>query len=233
MIVSSPLILSHDVNNETVSEAIWDIVANSEAIAVNQAYEGDSGGLFEASEQLVQLNDIFGWQAYPGTDNPPKMVEVWVPSSQFLSKPVGEGKVAVLLLNSDNQTSHLTLRFSTIPETPCDEDKKCHVRDLWNHENLGEFQGSWSTTVEPHDSAFILLEAATARTVSPSKTSNHPSFKNMKFLLTSTVIGLLVILLCSIFSRIRGRNDREYKMTDALDADGAQPLEQETLGTFT
>ena len=35
-IVSSPLTLSHDVNNDTVMDQIWDYIANPEAIAVNQ-----------------------------------------------------------------------------------------------------------------------------------------------------------------------------------------------------
>ena len=42
-IVSSPLILSHDTNNDTISDEIWSIISNTEAIAVNQAWAGDSG----------------------------------------------------------------------------------------------------------------------------------------------------------------------------------------------
>jgi hypothetical protein len=35
-IVSSPLTLSMDVNNDTIMDAAWPVVANSEAIAINQ-----------------------------------------------------------------------------------------------------------------------------------------------------------------------------------------------------
>lgn len=35
-IVSSPLILSHDLNNDTIGDQVWPIIANKEAIAVNQ-----------------------------------------------------------------------------------------------------------------------------------------------------------------------------------------------------
>jgi hypothetical protein len=42
-IVSSPLILSHDTNNDTISDEIWPIISNVEAIAVNQEWAGDSG----------------------------------------------------------------------------------------------------------------------------------------------------------------------------------------------
>ena len=44
-IVSSPLILSHDVNNNSVMDKVWDIISNREVIAVNRAYAGDSGGV--------------------------------------------------------------------------------------------------------------------------------------------------------------------------------------------
>ena len=36
-IVSSPLTLSHDVNNKTIQDAVWDVIANKEVIGVNQA----------------------------------------------------------------------------------------------------------------------------------------------------------------------------------------------------
>lgn len=42
-IVSSPLILGHDVTNEATTSAIWDIITNTEAIAVNQQWAGHPG----------------------------------------------------------------------------------------------------------------------------------------------------------------------------------------------
>jgi len=47
-IVSSPLTLSHDVNNETMTDFIWPIIANPEALAVNQEYYGFSGTSFKS-----------------------------------------------------------------------------------------------------------------------------------------------------------------------------------------
>ena len=35
-IVSSPLTLSHDPNNQTIMDAIWPIISNKEVLAVNQ-----------------------------------------------------------------------------------------------------------------------------------------------------------------------------------------------------
>jgi alpha-galactosidase len=69
-IVSSPLTLSHDVNNDTIMDAIWPVIANPEVINVNQAWYGHSGSPF-----------------YNGT------------SSQYFYKPIGRNQVAVLLMN--------------------------------------------------------------------------------------------------------------------------------------
>ena len=56
-VVSSPLTLSHDVTNATVMDAVWPIIANPEAIAVNQAWAGHSGSPFKRSPESVHLDD--------------------------------------------------------------------------------------------------------------------------------------------------------------------------------
>ena len=52
-IVSPPLTLSHDVNNQTMTDYIWPVIANPEAIAVNQNYFGFSGTSFKAGERPI------------------------------------------------------------------------------------------------------------------------------------------------------------------------------------
>ena len=39
IIISAPLILGYDVTNPSKTEKIWEIVANTEAIAINQVNE--------------------------------------------------------------------------------------------------------------------------------------------------------------------------------------------------
>merc|ERR1719408_598447 len=48
-IVSSPLTLSHDVNNDTIMDQIWDVISNKEVIEVSQASAGHSGSPFKSS----------------------------------------------------------------------------------------------------------------------------------------------------------------------------------------
>ena len=47
-IVSSPLVLSHDAWNDAIADAIWGVISNQEAIAVNQAWAGFAGGVLIA-----------------------------------------------------------------------------------------------------------------------------------------------------------------------------------------
>ena len=62
-IVSSPLFLSHDISNDAVNEALWPIVGNPEAIAINQAWAGHAGTLFDhPHEPEGQLMNGVDWQ---------------------------------------------------------------------------------------------------------------------------------------------------------------------------
>ena len=65
-IVSSPLILSHDVNNASLVASIWPIISNTEAIAVNQAWAGFSGSVFSQANEVVDLGTtkVGAWQIW-------------------------------------------------------------------------------------------------------------------------------------------------------------------------
>ena len=156
-IVSSPLTLSHDVWNDTISDKIWPVIANTEVLEVNQAYFGDSGGVYDTAESSILHTDAF-IEANP-EENP-----ISSPATQYLYKPIGPQRpddggqrVAVLLMNSDTATSNLTADFSKIPGLKCDS---CSVRDIWNHRDLGTHQGSFSLPVETHDAAFLVIDKA-------------------------------------------------------------------------
>merc|ERR1712146_556466 len=58
-IVSSPLTLSHNVNNDSVTDRIWPVISNTEVLQVNQAYVGHSGTQFKTSEATVEFTDAF------------------------------------------------------------------------------------------------------------------------------------------------------------------------------
>merc|ERR1712091_438403 len=62
-ITSSPLILGYDLNDESITDKIWEIIANKEAIAVNQAWAGHPGRqvkvLTPSPSPVVQGDEVY------------------------------------------------------------------------------------------------------------------------------------------------------------------------------
>jgi alpha-galactosidase len=164
-IVSSPLTLSHDVNDAKVTAAIWDVISNTEALAVNQAYFGHSGTQVPASvsADTVTLTDAVIEACIAGTADC-KLAEDKVrfesPSSQAFYKPLSwdGSKTAVLLMNSADATGTVSLKLSDIPGF---KGTAATVRDIWGHKDLGVMKGSVSASVDSHDAAFMVLTAST------------------------------------------------------------------------
>ena len=206
-IVSSPLILSHDVNNVTLMNTlVWPIISNQEVLHVNQVYYGDSGGIYDQSNVTISipitLNEMDGNDNDNENDDSPigatssssSIISVMeAPTYLYLYKPLSysRDKVAILLMNCDERPQELVANFANVPGLDCcccsssdgdcngkEEEKEevdeedvastsssdcsccCtyHVRDISNHVDLGYYHKSWSVVVEPHDSAFIVVE---------------------------------------------------------------------------
>jgi hypothetical protein len=161
-IVSSPLTLSHDVNNKEVMDAVWPIISNKEAIAVNQAYAGHSGSAFKQSEDVVTLDEVDYAAVHKGmsVEDVAAVGPATAPSFQYYYKPMeADGaKTAVLLMNNGAAAADLTLAFADIPGVTC---SKCHVRDIWARKDLGDFEGSFiAKAVASHDAPFLVIQPA-------------------------------------------------------------------------
>lgn len=165
-IVSSPLFLSHDVSNDTIMDELWPVIANPEAIAINQAWVGFPGGMFHFSRKTIKFT-------YKGSKFKPSIF-----AQIYLYKPISNDKVAVLLINSEESPINATLNFADVPDLPCGggdhaieqstgklkipenstRTAKCFVRDVWKRENLGTFIESFTATnLGSHDSAFLII----------------------------------------------------------------------------
>lgn len=175
-IMSAPLILSLDVTNSTKMDAAWPIISNTEAIAVNQAWAGESGTPFNQSNTTLTI----------GTYT--KGVPLW----QCFSKAVGGGGVAVLLVNHGNTTLDvLGFEFGNVPGLKCSggaagagagggnsagasaggagdssaaggdtagSNVGCSVRDVWAQKDLGVFENEYKVHhIASHGSVFLLL----------------------------------------------------------------------------
>ena len=138
--------LSHDINDDDLMDRIWGIISNREIVAVNQGYFGDSGGIYDVSNEKIVLQQ--------------EKYKTEVPVYQYLSKPLGVNKVAMLLINSDMTQHILNATFADIPGLgyEIDSGKEYLARDMWAHEHMGAFQNSISVSVKSHDASFLLIE---------------------------------------------------------------------------
>ena len=158
-IVSSPLILSHDVNNATVMDAVWPIISNREAIAVNQAWAGHSGSAFYRSPNTVTLGAVNHAAVQKGMGLPQlaALGPTVAPQHEYYYKPLEAGgkRTAVLLMNNGFNAADLRLAFKDIPGVKC---TRCHVRDIWERRDLGNFDGSYlAKGVAPHAAPFLVI----------------------------------------------------------------------------
>jgi alpha-galactosidase len=165
-IVSSPLTISMDVNNATIMDSVWDVVANKDAIAVNQAWFGHPGGPFKASDEKVTLSSFntaevdSGVLKHRGLEEYSAILDgtgaTEVSAWQYLYKPMSDdgSKVAVLMMNSGDSASDLTLDFADVPGL---KEGKAVVYCVWHHKEYGTFDGSFTVNVKAHDAAFFMI----------------------------------------------------------------------------
>jgi alpha-galactosidase len=205
-IVSSPLVLSHDVNNDIIMDEIWPIIANTEVIAVNQAYYGHSGSAFQYSENdnvTILVPDRF----HHGVDG-----DISTSRWQYLYKPLSwhGSQVAVLLMNSDVQALDLSLQFQGIPGLLC--SNRCQVRDIWNRKNLGTFRRSYTAhDVASHDAVFLIISTPLHDSAWSYHLPQKGFLTGMFFFVTLVILCPPTILFCW---RQREKRDQQYTPVD-------------------
>lgn len=168
-IISSPLILSHDTTNSTITDSIWDIISNKEAIAVNQAWTGESGTIFAEHKKRISLyapitrkipykqstwgisdHIISLLRGYPAT-----VKEISVGEWQQWSKRINPYQTAVIMINHSSKSKHIRLIFEEVPSYTT--NMTLSVRDIWKHRELGVFHEHLVVKLNTHESAFLLL----------------------------------------------------------------------------
>ena len=142
-IVSSPLILSHDLNNATIMDKVWPIITNTDALRVNQAWAGFSGSVFLQAPASVTLTDAVNSTA--------------VPAWQAFNKPIGGGEIAVFVMNHAATTATITIPFSAVPGLT---SMNVNAYDVWAQKSIGAVSTSWTVTLRTHQSAFVILTPA-------------------------------------------------------------------------
>ncbi|CAF2752655.1 unnamed protein product [Rotaria sp. Silwood2] len=117
----------------TISSETLEILTNSEIIAVNQ----DSLGLQGKKIRIDLVHDT----------------EVW-------AGPLDDGSKAVVALNRANSTAEIILVLFTDLGWP--PTSRVHVRDLWLHKDIGQFQGNYTAyNIESHSVQMLKMTLIT------------------------------------------------------------------------
>ena len=155
-IVSSPLVLGIDMTNQTAMDSVWDILTNTEAIAVNQAYFGSSGGLYNQSGATLRLPIAGVGAARSPAHRTPAAVDV--AAVQLFAKPLSATSVAVLGMNHGAAATPISFTFAQVPGLPYTAGASVKVRDIFAHADVGPVTAPFYTaTVASHDAAFLIL----------------------------------------------------------------------------
>ena len=146
-VLSSPLTLSMDFANRTRVDAVWPVITNTDALAVNQAWASIPGGCFFKSVTNVTLEHCSpGWAG----DKP-----CTIPEVQMWWKPLPGGRVAVFAAVHALAPRSVTVDFSALPALLC---QNCAMFDVWAQAPAGNATGSITfADVDSHDSVFIIL----------------------------------------------------------------------------
>jgi len=142
--LSSPLTLSLDFTNSTAVASVWDIITNTHAIAVNQAWAGSPGTVFKTGGQTIVLGPSRGFREqwgpageWRGTEQ--HVYQVSVPTWQAWYKPLPDGGAAIFVANHGNVTANITIDFIDVPGLgPPAPQFVCPAEDFSHH--LGDVQ---------------------------------------------------------------------------------------------
>jgi hypothetical protein len=131
-------------------DAVWPVIANKEALSVNQVYAGDSGRLVSSSAELAVLQNC----SFPmnGVAN-----NCSVSAEMVFRKHLTNSSTAVLLVNNRPSRGNVTANWTAIGvECPIGG---CAARSVWAHADLGPVGNAsgWTVELDTHDSAFVVL----------------------------------------------------------------------------
>jgi alpha-galactosidase len=148
-VTSSPLYLG--MNLSAISADDLAIVANRDAIAVNQAWAGYAG-------------DMLNFSQFPPAD--PAVVNVSViPTTSVWWKPLPNSSAAAVLLNKGGAPAQIGFAFRELqwagaPSVP--PAGACDVFSVWDGKSLGQAAARFDAQVEGDSALFVVLSGCAA-----------------------------------------------------------------------
>jgi len=165
-IMSSPLILSFDMNDTAKMDRVWPIITNKALIAVNQRWVGNPGRRVSLSagaqqqqhqQQQQQPGHLLNGEDHKRPPTTPALpLQVW-------AKPLGAKTYAVFLMNTGRVPIAASLPMTNVSAAFNDGDT-C-IRDLYAGKALPSLKAgaALKTLLPVHDSAMYCAYPSTAK----------------------------------------------------------------------
>ena len=128
-VISAPLVIGMDVTDKAAVDAVWPILSNKAAIAVNQAWAGHPGRLVQEDPEDTQNS----WQ-------------IW-------AKAMPGGGQAVFVVNRGTKTVDVAVPLASVGLTGA---AGYSAQDIWAGKSLGKVTRTWKVSaLTAHDSVFV------------------------------------------------------------------------------
>ena len=128
---------------------LWCLLASPLMIGCDPRNMNDATRDILKNKELIAVNqDPLGRQGFRVARK--GKLDIW-------KKPLAGGSLAVGLFNRGDETAKIAVSWKDLGLA---EDRAASVRDLWSHEDLGEFAGSFEAEVESHGSAIVRVAPA-------------------------------------------------------------------------
>lgn len=156
-LMKSPLLLGNDLRDLSVE--VLDIIANEEVIAWNQDPLGKQGNKRSTIHlKSAPVSSLLGDDSSPlKAAGDEESLEVW-------AGDLSGGDIALVLFNRSSKPQFITASWSDIGIS--DDGVPVIARDVWLHQELGQFQGSITSLVGSHDVVAIQLTPISSTTSS-------------------------------------------------------------------
>lgn len=160
-VTSSPLILGFDLTNETMLEEVRPIITNARALEINQAWYGHPGTLVRNSSDTLTLGIPHAAECTCCDDLSTCDITWDAPLTQLWAKPLSDQKVAVLVLNHDDEAHEECFSARDIGL----KGNAFTLVDVWSGDHSPVITDSFCCNLESHNSCFFTAVAETTLVV--------------------------------------------------------------------
>jgi hypothetical protein len=139
-----------------------------------------------------------------------KCLATMVEATEVWAGNLSNGSYAMLLLNRADTPQKVEISWDEIGF----DNKTLKLRDLWEQKDLGEFNDSFSVSLESHDS--VLLKAVVKEPIPPEDDKDNHKVQNIVMIALGGVIAICIGVIIYMYIKNRKSKNGENEERDRL-----------------